>query len=105
LPEVTPKGTRRVEAVASEAIATLLSRAKTLPYIRACTIFGTSLHLLIDANVTNEKVGRDLEAFGVADVKVHDIDASLEDVFVRLTETRGREIEAQRATMVSREVM
>jgi ABC-type multidrug transport system ATPase subunit len=104
LPEVTPQGTRRVEAVASEAIATLLAKAKTLPYIRACTIFGTSLHLLIDAGVTNEKVEHDLEAFGVADVKVHDIDASLEDVFVRLTETKGREIEAQRATMVSREV-
>ena len=105
LPEVTPAGTRRVEAVASEAIATLLGHAKTLPYIRACTIFGTSLHLLIDSSVSNEKVERDLEAFGVADVKVLDIDASLEDVFVRLTETRGREIEAQRATMVSREVM
>ena len=104
LPEVTPQGTRRVEAVASEAIATLLANAKTLPYIRACTIFGTSLHLLIDAGVTNEKVEHDLEAFGIGDIKVHDIDASLEDVFVRLTETKGREIEAQRATMVSREV-
>ncbi|HEY8183590.1 MAG TPA: ABC transporter ATP-binding protein [Thermoanaerobaculia bacterium] len=104
LPEVTPQGTRRVEAVASEAIATLLAKAKTLTYIRACTIFGTSLHLLIDAGVTNEKVEHDLEAFGIGDIKVHDIDASLEDVFVRLTETKGREIEAQRATMVSQEV-
>jgi len=104
LPEVTPQGTRRVEAVASEAIATLLAKAKTLLYIRACTIFGTSLHLLIDAGVTNEKVEHDLEAFGIGDIKVHDIDASLEDVFVRLTETKGREIEAQRATMVSQEV-
>ena len=104
LPEVTPEGTRRVEAVASESIATLLSKAKTLPYIQACTIFGTSLHLLLDANVDNEKVRRDLEAFGVANVEVHDIEASLEDVFVRLTETRGREIDAQRATMVSQEV-
>ena len=46
-----------------------------------------------------------IEAFGIADINVHDIDASLEDVFVRLTETRGREIETQRATMVSREVV
>src|SRR5947209_2993343 len=93
LPEVTPEGTRRVEAVATESIATLLTKAKTLPYIRACTIFGTSLHLLIDANISNDRVKRDLQAFGIADVEVHDIDASLEDVFVRLTETRGREIE------------
>jgi ABC-type multidrug transport system ATPase subunit len=78
---------------------------ETLPYIQACTIFGTSLHLLIDADVTDERVARDLEAFGLGEISVHEIEASLEDVFVRLTETRGREIEAQRATMVSREVM
>ena len=83
----------------------MFAKAKTLPYIQACTIFGTSLHLLIESNISNERVERDLEAFGVGDIKVHEIEASLEDVFVRLTETRGREIEAQRATMVSREVM
>jgi ABC-2 type transport system ATP-binding protein len=105
LPEVTPQGTRRVEAVATEGIATLLAKAKTLPYVQACTIFGTSLHLLIDANITNEKLGHDLQAFGNADVTVNEIEPSLEDVFVRLTETRGREIEAQRASMVSREEM
>ena len=105
LPEVTPEGTRRVEAMATESIATLLTKAKTLPYVQACTIFGTSLHLLIDAKVSNEKLQRDLQAFGVADVTVSEIGPSLEDVFVRLTETRGREIEAQRATMVSRQEM
>jgi len=105
LPEVTPQGTRRVEAVATEGIATLLAKAKTLRYVQACTIFGTSLHLLIDANVSNEKLQRDLQAFGVAEVAVSEIEPSLEDVFVRLTETRGREIDAQRASMVSREEM
>jgi ABC-type multidrug transport system ATPase subunit len=104
LPEVTPEGTRRVEAVCSEGVATLMSRARTLPYVHASTIFGTSLHLLVDANVSDEKIHKDLEAFGIADVIVHPIEASLEDVFVRLTETRGREIEAQRATMYPREV-
>jgi ABC-type multidrug transport system ATPase subunit len=103
LPEVTPSGTRRVEAAASEGVATLLGQTKSLPYVHACTIFGTSLHLLIDSNVPNDKVQRDLESFGVASVAVSDIEPSLEDVFVRLTETRGREIDAQRATMVSRE--
>ena len=105
LPEVTPQGMRRVEAVATEGVALLLGKTKTLPYVHACTIFGTSLHLLIDSNVTNQKVESDLQAFGIADVTVNDIEPSLEDVFVRLTETRGREIEAQRAAMVSREEM
>jgi len=96
LPEVTPEGMRRVEAACQEGVATLMTSARTLPYIRAATIFGTSLHLLIDANVSNERVERDLQAFGIGDVKVSDIEPSLEDVFVRLTETRGKEIEAAR---------
>jgi hypothetical protein len=100
---VTPSGTRRVEAAASEGVATLLGQTRTLPYVRACTIFGTSLHLLIDANVPNARVQDDLEAFGIAKVAVNDMQPSLEDVFVQLTETRGREIDAERATMVSRE--
>jgi ABC-type multidrug transport system ATPase subunit len=96
LPEVTPEGMRRVEAACQEGVATLMTSARTLPYVRAVTIFGTSLHLLIDADVSNEKVERDLQAFGIGDVKVSDIEPSLEDVFVRLTETRGREIDAAR---------
>jgi len=101
LDEVTPAGTRRVEAAASEGVATLLAQTKSLPYVRACTIFGTSLHLLIDSDIPNDKLQRDLEGFGVANVVVSEIQPSLEDVFVRLTETRGRQIDAERATMVS----
>ena len=96
LPEVTPEGTRRVQAEANESVAKLMTSAKTLQYIRAATIFGTSLHLLVDANVTNEKIEHDLESFDVRDVHVSEIAPSLEDVFVRLTETRGREVEATR---------
>jgi ribosome-dependent ATPase len=105
LPEVTPEGTRRIEAQCQEGVATLMPSARTLPYIRAATIFGTSLHLLIDANIANEKVERDLEAFGITDVTVQEIEPSLEDVFVRLTETRGRELDAQRTEAGAREVV
>ncbi len=102
LSEVTPGGMRRVEAACTEGVATLMPRARTLPYVHAATIFGTSLHLLIDGKITNEKLEHDLEAFGITDVTISEIEPSLEDVFVRLTETRGREIEAQRAATVSR---
>ena len=103
LPEVTPAGMRRVEAAASEGVATVLGQTRSLPYVHASTIFGLSLHLLIDANVSNEKIEDDLRGFGVANVAVSEIPPSLEDVFVRLTETRGRQIDAERASMVSRE--
>jgi ribosome-dependent ATPase len=97
LSEVTPEGTRRVQAECSEGVAVLMTSAKTLPYIRAATIFGTSLHLLIDANVSNDKVEHDLESFGISDVTVAEIAPTLEDVFVQLTETRGKEVEAAMA--------
>lgn len=96
LPEVTPAGMRRVEAACSEGVAMLMTSARTLPYVRAATIFGISLHMLIDASITNERVESDLEKFGISDVTATDIAPSLEDVFVRLTETRGRELEARR---------
>src|SRR5205807_1996806 len=96
LPEVTPEGTKRIEAASSEGVAKLMTSARSLPYVRAATIFGIALHLLIDANISDEKVKSDLEAFGLGDIQVNPIDASLEDVFVRLTETRGKEIEAAR---------
>ena len=97
LPEVTPEGTRRVQAEAGAGVATLMTSARTLPYVQAATIFGTALHLLIDANIGNAQLKTDLEKFGIADVAISEIEPSLEDVFVRLTETRGRDVEAAHA--------
>jgi hypothetical protein len=80
---------RRVEAVCREGVAVLMTSARTLPYVHAVTIFGTSLHLLVDQSVSNDKIDADLEAFGISDVTVQDIPPTLEDVFVRLTEVRA----------------
>ena len=97
LPEVTPEGTRRVQAEATEGVAALMTSARALPYVRAATIFGTSLHLLVDAKVSNEQIQKDLKQ----EVTISEIEPSLEDVFVRLTETRGKEVEAARAEAAS----
>ena len=89
MPEVTPDGMRRVEAVCKEGVAALMASARTLPYVHAVTIFGTSLHLLVDENVSNDKINDDLESFGISSVSVRDILPTLEDVFVRLTEVHA----------------
>ena len=89
LDEVTPHGMRRVEVECREGVASLMTSARTLPYVKASTIFGTSLHLLVDESVSNEKIDHDFEAFGISSVIVRDIDPTLEDVFVRLTEVRA----------------
>jgi ABC-type multidrug transport system ATPase subunit len=94
LPEVTPEGSRRVEAVCSHGgVAAFLSAARELPYIEDVTIFGNSLHLLVRADVPEERITGDLEKAAGAPVVIREIQASLEDVFVRLTrsqiESRG----------------
>jgi len=102
LPEVTPAGTRRIQAECTQGVAALMTSARTLDYVRAATIFGTSLHLLIDEQVSDAKVAKDLESFGAGKVVVSQIEPSLEDVFVRLTEVRGKEVEANRVEVAAR---
>ncbi|HEX2224381.1 MAG TPA: ABC transporter ATP-binding protein [Thermoanaerobaculia bacterium] len=90
LPEVTPEGMRRVEAECDRGAAAVMTRARSLPYVREVTIFGNALHLLVDAGVADARIETDLEA-GASDVHIRPIDASLEDVFVRLTRLQAEE--------------
>jgi ABC-type multidrug transport system ATPase subunit len=84
-PEVTPPGMRRVEAACDQGAAAVMGYARSLPYVDDVTIFGNSLHLLVRADVPDERIARDLESAARAKVHVRPIEPSLEDVFVRLT--------------------
>jgi drug efflux transport system ATP-binding protein len=96
IPEVTPPGTRRVEAECEAGVAAVMQHARALPYVEDLTIFGNSLHILMRAEIPDDRIARDLEKAAGSPVKVRPIDASLEDVFVRLTEIeRGRRGEAR----------
>jgi ABC-type multidrug transport system ATPase subunit len=85
LPEVTPRGLRRVEAQCDQGAAAVMSIARALPYVDDVTIFGNALHLLVGAEHSDEEIARDLSAKSDARVEVRPIAPSLEDVFVRLT--------------------
>jgi len=85
LPEITPEGTRRVEADCEQGAAAVMSQARKLPYVEEVTIFGNALHLLVRADVPDAQIARDLEEASHAKVTIRPIEASLEDVFVRLT--------------------
>jgi ABC-type multidrug transport system ATPase subunit len=85
LPEITPEGTRRVEADCEQGAAAVMNHARRLSYIDDVTIFGNALHLLVRADVPDEQIARDLEEAAHAKVTIRPIEASLEDVFVRLT--------------------
>lgn len=84
LPEVTPEGYRRVEILAPD-IAPLLHRLKHRTTVREATIFGQSIHALVDENDSLH----DLEA---TDVIIRPAAANLEDVFVTIARNRNREL-------------
>ena len=85
LPEITPAGTRRVEAACERGAAAVMSQARALPYVDDVTIFGNALHLLVRAGTDDARIEADLEQSAGVSVRIRPIDASLEDVFVRLT--------------------
>ncbi|HXU44176.1 MAG TPA: ABC transporter ATP-binding protein [Thermoanaerobaculia bacterium] len=101
LPEVTPEGTRRVEAECQEGAAAVMGLARKLPYVLEVTIFGNALHLLVKDDVPDETISRDLAEQAGAEVRIRAIAPSLEDVFVRLTrlqtEKNGKENGRERA--------
>lgn len=91
-PDVTPEGMRRVEAECAGGATHLLEPARRLDYVQEATIFGNALHLLLAANVTEARVAADLSS-ATETVHIREIEPSLEDVFVRLTNVqaaRGR---------------
>jgi ABC-type multidrug transport system ATPase subunit len=90
LPVVNPAGTRRVE-VAAGTVAIALRAMRALPYVREATIFGVSVHAVIEAAVSDAELERDLAAAGHPPDFIRDIEASLEDVFVSLTRSAAHE--------------
>jgi ABC-2 type transport system ATP-binding protein len=84
IPEVSPAGTRRIEIDARHT-SNALAAMKRKPYVHDATIFGQSIHLLMDEKVSLDQVKTALASDGFADAKIRPIMPSLEDVFVTLT--------------------
>ena len=84
LPDVQPHGTQRVEITAPE-VTRALRLARHLPGIRSATIFGQSIHALIDENFNLEDLRKQLLKNGIAVSEIRPLAPSLEDVFVELT--------------------
>jgi len=84
LPEVQPPGTLRVEITTPE-VTRALRFARQIPGIRSATIFGQSIHALIDDHFNLEELREQLLKNGIAVGEIRPLAASLEDVFVELT--------------------
>ncbi|HTZ33317.1 MAG TPA: ABC transporter ATP-binding protein [Methylomirabilota bacterium] len=84
LPEVNPPGTYRVE-IAAPHVTWALRIARTIPGLRSATIFGQSIHALIDDQLEINHLRQRLLDHGIVVTEIRPLAPSLEDVFVELT--------------------
>jgi ABC-type multidrug transport system ATPase subunit len=83
LPAVNRPGFRRIE-LETRRTAPALAWLQSQPFCQSATIFGQSVHAVV--NVTDEEVLERFRTQGFTQVEVRDIMPSLEDVFVALTQ-------------------
>jgi ABC-type multidrug transport system ATPase subunit len=84
IPDVTPPGTMRVEITTPE-VTRALKLARQIHGIRSATIFGQSIHALVEDHFDLEDLRRQLQQQGIAVAEIRPLAPSLEDVFVELT--------------------
>ena len=90
LPQVNPPGTRRLD-VTCDYVTKGLNLLRGETGVLSATVFGQSMHLLVDHTVTEASIREKLSAHGITDADVRPIAPSLEDVFVALTATANAE--------------
>lgn len=88
LPQVTPAGTQRLELTCPRP-AVALQRLKAAPGVRDATLFGETVHVLVDSDMT-ESTLRSATGAPADSVTLRPITPSLEDVFVTLSRAAQR---------------
>jgi ABC-type multidrug transport system ATPase subunit len=84
LPVVSPPGTRRLD-VTCDRVTVGLQALRRLPGVRTATVFGQSMHLLVEQSLSEEAIRNRLAQAGIREADIRPIGPSLEDVFVALT--------------------
>lgn len=84
LPVVSPPRTRRLD-VTCDRVTVGLQALRRLPGVRTATVFGQSMHLLVEQSLSEEAIRNRLAQAGIRDADIRPIGPSLEDVFVALT--------------------
>jgi len=84
LPDVQPHGTMRIEIIAPE-VTRALRLARHIPGIRSATIFGQSIHALVEEHFDLDVLRNQLRKEGINVTEIRPLAPSLEDVFVELT--------------------
>src|SRR5882672_1882566 len=84
LPVVNPPGTRRID-VTCDHVTVGLQALRHLQGVRSATVFGQSMHLLVDEGMSEQLIRDELAKVKIPHADIRPIAASLEDVFVALT--------------------
>lgn len=87
MPLVNPPDARRMD-VTCDHVTRGLQVVRRLPGVRTATVFGQSMHLLVDKNIPEDLIRGELAKAGIPQADIRPIAPSLEDVFVALT-TKG----------------
>ncbi len=91
LPAVNRPGTRRIELETHVEPARALLWMQSQNYVAGATLFGQSVHAVLASNVSDDDLLGRLHGAGFARASVREIEPSLEDVFVTLTEQAALE--------------
>ena len=81
MPDVTPPGTHWLE-INTKDCAGLLEKLHDYPGVRQATIFGQSIHALVDRDCALQDLG--------SEVTMVETEPSLEDVFVTLSRAQAQ---------------
>ena len=85
---VNPPDTKRID-VTCDHVTTGLQVVRQLPGVRTATVFGQSMHLLVDEGISNASILAELAKHKIPNADIRPIAPSLEDVFVALTNNRN----------------
>jgi ABC-type multidrug transport system ATPase subunit len=96
LPDVQPMGTERIEIMTPE-VTRALRFSRKIPGIRSATIFGESIHALVEDHFDVVDLRARLQKESIRVGEIRPLTPSLEDVFVELTEKHQALLEAARA--------
>src|SRR6202163_4516215 len=95
LTDVHPQGTKRVE-ISTPEVTRALRVARKIPGIRSATIFGDSIHALVEDRYDLPDLRAQLLKNDIAVTDIRPLPPSLEDVFVELTYKHQAQLETAR---------
>src|SRR4029077_14365496 len=76
MPDVSPPGTRRLD-VTCDHVTTALQAVHDIDGVLSATVFGQSMHLLVEEKISSGAIEEKLRNVGIHHAEIHEIGPSL----------------------------